>query len=121
MGYGVYFRDGRWGGYGVPAVCDDSECVAEINRGLAYICGGEPGNEKGCGLFFCSSHLWIGVGDDDPQMCQRCCDEEPPFEPTPDTPKWIAHMLTDESWEQWRQENPERITEMCMPAAKKEA
>ena len=116
MGYGVYFRDGRWAGYGVPATCDHPGCEASIDRGMAYICGGEPGADKGCGLFFCGDHLWIGITDDDPQMCERCCDEEPPFDPTPDTPEWVAHMLTDESWEQWRTENPEQVAAMSAPA-----
>jgi hypothetical protein len=25
-----------------------------------------------------------------------------PFEPKPDTPEWINHKLTDESWAKWR-------------------
>ena len=29
-------------GYGVPAICDDPECTEEIDRGLSYVCGGEP-------------------------------------------------------------------------------
>lgn len=112
MGYGVYFRDGRWAGYGVPATCDYPDCGEAIDRGLAYICGGEPGSEKGCGLFFCYSHLWLGLDDDDPQMCERCCDEGPPFNPTPDTPEWITHMLTDGSWHQWRTESPAQVEAM---------
>jgi len=109
MGYGVYNYSGRWQGYDVPATCDQPDCGADIDRGLGYMCGEEPGSEKGCGLFFCSDHLYYNEVDGDPQMCQRCCDDEPPFEPTPDTAEWIAHMLTHESWEQWRTENPERV------------
>lgn len=114
MGYGVYFRNGRWAGYGVPAVCDHPGCGSEIDRGLGYICGEGPDSDKGCGLFFCSSHLWFGTADDDPQMCQRCCDDEPPFEPTADTPEWTAHMLRDESWERWRTDNPEQVAAMSI-------
>lgn len=109
MGYGVYQREGRWQGYGVPAVCDDPDCSAKIDRGMSYLCGDEPGSEKGCGLFFCLNHLWIGQTDDDPQMCRRCCDDEPPFGPKPDTAEWVMHMLTDESWAPWRSENPEQV------------
>ena len=111
MGYAVYNRGGRWAGYGVPAICDHPDCAVEIDRGLAYRCG-DIGEDKGCGLFFCSSHLWIGSGDDDPQMCDRCCDDKPPFDPKSDTAEWVEHMLTDESWDQWRRENPERVAEM---------
>lgn len=115
MGYGVYNREGRWAGYGVPATCDHPDCGASIDRGMAYLCGEEPGAEKGCGLFFCSRHLFYTPNDDDPQMCSRCCDDEPPFEPTPDTAEWVEHMLTDESWGQWRSENPDRVAAMTTP------
>ena len=110
MGYQVYedsaARDlgvERWAGYGVPAVCDQPECAASIDRGLGYRC-------ESCGLSFCSSHLYIGGGD--PQMCQRCCDEEPPFTPKPDTVEWERWILDTESWSQWRDENPERVETM---------
>ena len=116
MGYGVYFREGRWSGYGVPAVCDHPDCTEKIDRGMGYLCGEEPSPEKGCGLAFCSSHLWIGGGDDDPQMCDRCCDDEPPYSPKPDAQEWVDHMLTDDSWEQWRDENPAQVTAMRHPA-----
>lgn len=116
MGYGVYFRKGRWAGYGVPAICDQPDCGAEIDRGLAYICGDGPDDDAACGLFFCADHLYLGGQDDEPQMCQRCCDgEERSFDPTPDTPEWVAHMLHDESWEQWRRDNPEQVSAMGMP------
>lgn len=105
MSYGVYERNGRWAGYGVPAICDYPACGARIDRGLGYICEGPM--DSGCGLFFCSDHLWLGHGGD--QLCQRCCDDEPPFDPTPDTPEWIKHMLTDETWQQWRDENPAAV------------
>lgn len=113
MGYGVYEYGGRWCGYGVPAICDHEGCGAEIDRGMAYLCGEEPGGgENGCGLFFCSDHLFISMGDDVPQMCERCCDDERPFQPTADSDEWVEHMLTDESWEQWRDENPEQVAAM---------
>lgn len=114
MGYQVYENRGRWQGYGVPAVCDHPDCDTQIDRGLAYLCGDAPRPEKGCGLFFCGDHLYIArtVMDDDPQMCQRCCDGEPPFAPKADTPDWTNHMLTDDSWAQWRAENPEAVAQM---------
>lgn len=85
MGWQVGY-DGNWKrdiGYGVPAICDRPGCGADIDRGLGYVCGGEPyGGEHGCGLFFCGEHLWVGG---ERQQCERCIDGEPPFEATPDT------------------------------------
>jgi hypothetical protein len=63
MGWSIGW-DGTWKrdiGYGVPAYCDHPECSAEIDRGLSYVCGGDPyGGEHGCGLFFCGKHKkWV--------------------------------------------------------------
>jgi hypothetical protein len=86
-------------GYRVPAYCDHSGCAAEINRGLAYVCGGEPfGGDGGCGLFFCDEHRAI-IG-----LCERCEAGEEPFQPTADHPRWIHHKQTDPSWEKWRRD-----------------
>ena len=113
MGWSIGY-DSKWKrdvGYGVPATCDHPGCGELIDRGLAYICGGEPGGgEHGCGLFFCDAHLIIGAMPR--QTCDRCtCDGEY-FEPTSDTQEWVNHKLTDESWERWRQENPEKVANM---------
>jgi hypothetical protein len=92
-------------GYGVPATCDNPGCGASIDRGLGYVCGGEPyGGDRGCGLYFCTDHLYFSAADEDPQMCQRCCDQEPAFSPTPDAAEWTHHKATDPSWAQWRME-----------------
>lgn len=112
MGYAVYFREGRWAGYGVPAVCDQPECDEEIDRGLDYICGDEPGGERGCGLYFCGEHLYYNATDGDPAMCERCCNEEPAFDPKPDAAQWVSHMLTHDSWQEWRDENPAQVEAM---------
>jgi hypothetical protein len=113
MGWQVGY-DANWKrdiGYGVPAICDRPACGTGIDRGLGYVCGSEPyGGEHGCGLYFCGAHLFFADGRD---LCERCLAGEPPFEPTPDTAEWLEWKLTDESWEQWRSENPaevERIT-----------
>ena len=106
MGWSIGFdsRRNRDIGYGVPATCDFPGCGADIDRGMGYVCGGEPyGGEHGCGLYFCGEHLIGGR----PQQCDRCIDEQPPFEATPDTREWIEWKLTDESWAAWRDENPE--------------
>lgn len=86
-------------GYGVPAICDHPKCSEKIDRGLSYVCGGEPyGGEKGCGLFFCPEHLTASG------VCRRCATKKKPFEPKPDTPEWINHKATDPSWAEWRKE-----------------
>ena len=96
-------------GYGVPSVCDYPGCDKKIDRGLAHVCGGEPyGGEHGCGLFFCPDHRDLCV-DEGVQMCERCAAGEEPFEPTPDTMEWMQHKLTDESWAEWREENPTAV------------
>lgn len=107
MGWSVGY-DARWNrdiGYGVPATCDHPGCNAKIDRGLSYVCGGEPyGGDEGCGLYFCHEHLFI---DDGPQRCERCCDGEDPFPATADVRKWRTHKLLHPSWRQWRAENPD--------------
>jgi hypothetical protein len=61
MGYGYYTVDGvRPAGYMVAATCDKRGCDAEIDRGLGYLCGSEPGQfhgEGGCGRYYCEDHL----------------------------------------------------------------
>ena len=95
-------------GYGVPAYCDAPGCTEEINRGLGYVCGAEPhGGEKGCGLFFCGEHQKDGF-----QRCSRCHNYRDPYEAKPDHPKWIKWKLTDESWQRWRDENPEEVVKL---------
>jgi hypothetical protein len=99
-------------GYGVPATCDHPGCKAAIDRGLAYVCGGKPyGGEHGCGLFFCGAHLFLDR-DFCACVCDRCLDGREPFEPTPDVAEWIHHKLTDESWQQWREDNPGIVAQL---------
>ncbi len=108
MGWSIGF-DGTWNrdiGYGVPAYCDHPDCNEQIDRGLSYVCDGEPfGDNRGCGLYFCQKHRQVHI-------CERCAKNEKPFDAKPDHPLWINHKLTDESWEQWRQENPEEVERM---------
>lgn len=112
MGWQVGY-DSKWGrdiGYGVPATCDFPGCGKDIDRGLAYVCGGEPyGGEHGCGLYFCSWHTVVGG---ERQQCVRCANEQPPLEPTPDTAEWTEWKLTDESWGPWRDKHPEEVSAM---------
>lgn len=101
MSWSVGF-DITWGrdiGYGVPATCDHPGCGVRIDRGLSYVCGGEPyGGEDGCGLYFCPVHRSAD------QFCARCAAGTKPFDPTPDTAEWIHHKATDPSWSTWRAE-----------------
>jgi hypothetical protein len=96
----------------VPAICDHPGCNEEIDRGLAYVCGGQPyGGEHGCGLFFCSKHRrYAGDKRDNVQLCSRCYwNRGSEFGPKPDVAEWINHKLTHESWAEWRAENPEWV------------
>ncbi len=101
-------------GYGVPAVCDHPDCNEKIDRGLSYVCGGEPfGGDNGCGLFFCQKHLGY-YEKHGRQQCERCGnpddpDDVRPFDPKPDTQEWINWKMTDESWADWRAENPDFV------------
>lgn len=116
MGWSMGF-DERWGkfgrdiGYGVPATCDHPSCNKRIDRGLSYVCGGEPyGGDHGCGLFFCGKHLTAeDRGEDCPQLCARCAAGEGHFDPKPDVKVWMRWKLKDGSWAAWREENPEEV------------
>lgn len=116
MSWAVGERDGRFIGYGVPATCDHPDCDKGIDRGLAYACGGGVlGTVENCGLFFCGEHLpyfaedEVGGGE---SICERCADDLAPFDPKPDVAEWVEHVLTDESWDLWRRENPYRAAVM---------
>jgi hypothetical protein len=113
MGWSIGY-DSNWKrdiGYGVPAICDHPECSAEINRGLSYVCGGEPyGGERGCGLFFCSKHLYLPMRR--PQLCEKCEKRRKPFQLKADTPEWIKWKLTDSSWSDWRLQNHDAVDEL---------
>lgn len=105
MGYAVYEDQAarsngieRWAGYGVPAECDHPECAAKINRGMAYKCEGE--GEGDCEFFFCEPHQY------------HPDHEHLNVVGKPDSSEWELHMLTDDSWDQWRHDNPERVTAM---------
>ena len=115
MGWSIGF-DENWErdiGYGVPAWCDHPNCWKRIDRGLAFVCGGEPyGGKHGCGLFFCEKHLHYmdtPHGDDSFQACERCQQGQAPFDPKPEHPEWITHVLTHDSWHQWRAKHPKKV------------
>lgn len=105
--------DGRDIGYGVPSFCDHPDCNKEIHRGQSYVCGAinTPGEDRGCGLHFCEAHLRHSPRYG--QLCERCYPRQrKPWARKPDHPTWVEHKLTDESWQQWRDENPAAVEEM---------
>lgn len=113
IGYSSHFS--RDIGYGVPAFCDHPKCNQVIDRGLGYVCGGEHGGGdcgQGCGLYFCGEHLrGLGRG----QKCPKCARyDHRPYKAKPDHPDWIKHKLTDESWQKWRDRNPDEVKKLSM-------
>lgn len=110
MGWSIGY-DERWNrdiGYGVPATCDHPGCGEAIDRGLSYVCGGEPyGGDRGCGLYFCDSHLIVSPKL--PQLCTRCHRRRGPYKPTPDVPEWTEFKATDPSWADWRAEQEKEV------------
>lgn len=125
MGYQVYRVGKRWGGYGVPAICEHPDCNEEIDRGISFACGGEPFSEYGCDRYFCSQHLEITCiahfGEECPdeledcdsvELCERCAKGEEEFPYKPEHPDWIKHLLTDGSWKEWRKESPIEVEEL---------
>lgn len=119
----------RFIGYGVPAYCDHPDCDAEIDRGLAYVCCEQQpyGGEHGCGLYFCEEHRrsWIAFDPEDVNEegdgthgCERCAmidgegNRAEPFEPKPEHPRWISHLLNDPSWAKWRGENRKMVKKL---------
>jgi hypothetical protein len=66
-------------GYGVEATCDHNGCNVGIDRGLAFVCGGDPyGGDFGCGGFFCHTapHLdYYFTSDANEDMSRQLCPE----------------------------------------------
>lgn len=78
MGYGYYVIGGKECGYAVEDTCNQEGCTAVIDRGLAYACGGTPGEvDEFCDGYFCGEHLFfvegsrLGGGEHRP-MCGKC-------------------------------------------------
>jgi len=128
MGYQVYKVGHRWGGYGVPAICEYPDCNKKIDRGMSYACGGEPFSECGCDRYFCEKHrIYTGFKTDGDggvcdhledcdctfvEVCERCAKGEAPFPYKPEVKKWIRHLLKDKSWAEWRKKNPKEVTNL---------
>ncbi|MEM9264544.1 MAG: hypothetical protein AAGA46_03375 [Cyanobacteria bacterium P01_F01_bin.13] len=99
MGYAVYEieRAGKqaFGGYGVPAYCDHPECNKKIYRGVDCRYEGENDPHFEHGLYFCEDH--IDPSEEDFLAAA--------VNPKPEHPEWIAHMMADPTWADWREEN----------------
>jgi len=110
VGYDDKWR--RFVGYGVTAYCDYPKCRKEINRGLPYVCGDQPPgyNEHGCGLHFCDEHMHYSESKK-VQLCGKCLTGRPPYKPKHEHPEWVNHILTDDSWSDWREKNPDMVNE----------
>jgi len=116
MGWSIGY-DSNWDrfiGYGVPAYCDHPDCNETIDRGLSHVCGGEPYGGDSCGLYFCGNHLYYNY--EGVQVCERCKqgeesknDDIETFDPKPEHPDWIKHILKDTTWKQWRNENKDKV------------
>jgi hypothetical protein len=90
MGYAQYTisRNGEEleAGYAVDTECEQDGCEAQIDRGLAHLCGAEPGgDEYGCGGYFCGHHLYGGVGPAQ-GLCRPCSDRYEAEHPDPGEP-----------------------------------
>ena len=69
--------EGRPIGYAHEAICDHPRCNTEIDRGLAYACGGMHGeNGFDCAKYFCDEHLyWVDADNKDilsGRLCASC-------------------------------------------------
>lgn len=64
---------GRPIGYAHRATCDHPGCNKQIDRGLAYACGGIHGEDPGCEGYFCGDHLFLTTSQSDcGYVCAEC-------------------------------------------------
>lgn len=139
MGYAVYFssKNNRWQGYGVTAYCDHPDCKETIDRGMGYVCCGNQEHSNSCGGFYCAKHESLcqlitedefeDFEDDEvqEQLEHYGLAEMPLFDEdgyfyhcqhkpieAKEHPDWIKHVENDESWEEWRNNNPKALSLM---------
>ena len=74
MGYAIYETPLGPAGYGVEDICHEEGCTEVIDRGVAYLCGDQPGyqSEYGCGRWFCGAHLYGGPEQSLGGHCRAC-------------------------------------------------
>lgn len=62
--------EGRPIGYSYSGICDLNGCDVEIDRGLAYACGGEHlAGADYCEEYFCYAHQYMSARG---QRCPEC-------------------------------------------------
>lgn len=129
MGWSIGTGEGgRDIGYGVPAICDYPKCRTEIDRGISFCCGGFR-SDDGCGLYFCSDHLYYqeDAYGDAFEFCDSCAISlrlskiDPNngwklgpvgYKPKRDMLKWVIWKIYHDSWQVWRDENPDKYGEL---------
>ena len=126
-------EQGRHIGYGVLAICDHPDCTVEIDRGLVYMCCENPHPSPSCGGFYCAEHRDNYIyGDeiddmDDAELEALGIDVESqavfdavenadivrcrhsPIQPNKESASWLQHVIEDDTWSKWREENPEKV------------
>ena len=90
MGYSVYWMYGRWQGYGVTAYCDYPGCNEIIDRGMGYT--HEEAKEDN-NVFCCNNHQHEPLESFEIDYDREC-------------KEWLEWILSHESWDIWRLENP---------------
>ena len=93
MGYGVYWANGRWQGYEIPAFCDYPGCKEEIDRGMGW--QHQEDEEEPPSVFCCLDHTLEPIELFEVEEKEH--------------PEWLKHILTDESWKEWRNKEPEIV------------
>jgi hypothetical protein len=116
MGWAVGWDSdhGRWRGYGVPAYCDAyaKGCREEIDRGLGYVCDAHNGGDEDDPDFEEFDDLTHTVFVCGQHTCADVDDANLP----PEHPEWVEHVLTDDSWAKWREENPASVAALTPEA-----
>jgi hypothetical protein len=70
-GYARYDTPRGEAGYAVEDICHHDGCHAQIDRGLSYLCGEQPGiaTDGAGGRWYCADHL---TPQGESQRCKAC-------------------------------------------------
>jgi len=86
-----------------------SPAMQQGNRSrLSHVCGmiNTDGEDRGCGLHSVLTTCLDSRSSD--SFVNAATHAQTPFARKPDLAEWSNHKLTDQSWAQWRAENPDR-------------
>lgn len=101
---------GRPIGYAHDATCDHPGCTEQINRGLAYACGGMHGDtEYSCEGYFCEKHRQqcLPVDGRLQQVCDACYAEWRAYAiANPDDSEELIKYFVDWEGEDWAEPDP---------------